>query len=122
MGAQRCNTGAGDLGQPVISRICDDNEQLIDTSASDGCDDAKLGEMRTDRIDHGGLLANEQMPGAMKHQATLLLRRLGFYEPHGRPANGFADRLCVGSIVFLPLHVGLHVGRRHHASPCGRAP
>src|SRR5262245_34857567 len=53
------------------------------------------------------------MPGAMKRQATLLLRCLGLHEPHVRPANGLADRLCVGGIILLPLHVGLHIGRRH---------
>src|SRR5262245_38502464 len=34
------------------------------------------------RIDHRGLLANEQMAGAMEHQAALLLRGLGRDEPH----------------------------------------
>jgi len=56
------------------------------------------------------------MPGAMKRQAALLFRRLGLHEPHGRPANGFADRLCVSNIVLLPLHGGLHVSRRHQAN------
>ena len=36
-------------------------EQLFNTIASDRCDDAKLGKMGADRIDHRGLLANEQM-------------------------------------------------------------
>src|SRR5215813_406077 len=53
------------------------------------------------------------MPGAMKRQATLLLRCLGLHEPHVRPANGLADRFCVVGIVLLPLHIGLYVGRRH---------
>src|SRR5215475_1736982 len=53
------------------------------------------------------------MPGAMKRQATLLLRCFGLHEPHVRPANGLTDRLCVSSIVLLPLHVGLHIGRWH---------
>src|SRR5215470_14756175 len=53
------------------------------------------------------------MPCAMKRQTTLLLRCLGLYEPHVRPANGLTDRLCVGGIVLLPLHVGLHISRRH---------
>src|SRR5689334_22334923 len=53
------------------------------------------------------------MPGAMKRQATLLLRCLGLHEPHVRPANGLADCLCVGGIVLLPLHVRLHIGWRH---------
>jgi hypothetical protein len=32
--------------------------------------------MRSDRIDQRGLLADEQMAGAVKHQAALLLGRL----------------------------------------------
>ena len=50
---------------------------------------------------------------AVKHQAALLLGSLGRDKPHAWPGDRFADRLCVGSIVFLPLDVGLHVGRRH---------
>src|SRR5262245_7041763 len=53
------------------------------------------------------------MPGAMKRQATLLFRCFGFHEPHVRPANGLADCLCIGGIVLLPLHAGLHIGWRH---------
>jgi hypothetical protein len=34
---------------------------LIDTPASDRCDNAKLGEMRSDRIDHRSLLTDEEM-------------------------------------------------------------
>jgi hypothetical protein len=64
---------------------------LFNTIASDRCDDAKLGKMGTDRIDHRGLLANKKVAGAMEHQAALLLGRLGLGldEPHvcpgGRP-------------------------------------
>jgi hypothetical protein len=40
-------------------------------------------------------------------------REFGRDKPHAWPGDRFADRLCVRSIVFLPLDVGLHVGRRH---------
>src|SRR5688572_3734314 len=113
LGAESCNTRAGDLGQPLITCIRDDTEQLVDTPTSNRCDDAKLGKMRSDRIDDRGLLTDEQMTRAMKRQATLLLRRLRLHEPHVRPANSLADCLRVSSIVLLPLHVGLHIGRRH---------
>jgi hypothetical protein len=69
-------------------------------------DDAKLGKVSSDRIDHRSLLANEQMPGAMKRQATLLLRCLGLHEPHVRPANGLADCLCVGASFFCRFTYG----------------
>ena len=75
--------------------------------------DPKLGKMGTDRIDHGSLLANEEVPGAVEHQAALLLGRLCLYEAHVWSHNGFADRLSIGSIVLLAFEVGLHIGRRH---------
>ena len=37
-------------------------------------------QMGSDRVDHGGLLANEQLWRAMEHQATLLLWRFGLDE------------------------------------------
>jgi hypothetical protein len=71
------------------------------------------GEMSTDRINHSGLLTNQQMPRAVEHQAALLFGCLGSYEPHVCPGDRFADRLSIGSIVLLALHVRLHIGRRH---------
>src|SRR5438309_5431818 len=65
------------IRQPFVTCVGDHIEQLFNTIASDRCDDAKLGKMRADCTDHCGLLANEQMAGAMEHQAALLLRRLG---------------------------------------------
>jgi hypothetical protein len=50
---------------------------------------------------------------AVKHQATLLLRRLGWHEPHGCRGDGLANRLSIGHIVLLPLDVGLYVSRWH---------
>src|SRR6516225_9613343 len=75
--------------------------------------------MRTDRVDHCGLLANEQMARAMEQQAALLFDRLGRHEPHVCSRDRFANGLSVCSIVLLPLDVGLHVGRRHqtHGMP-----
>jgi hypothetical protein len=51
---------------------------------------AELGEMRSDRINHCGLLADEQMTGTVKHQTTLLLGCLCWHKPH----VGFGDRLA----------------------------
>jgi len=72
-------------------------------------------KMRADRIDHSGLLPDEEVAGAVEHQAVLLFGRLGLHEPHAWPADRFADRLGVGSIVFLPLDVELHIGRRYQS-------
>jgi len=49
----------------------------------------------------------------MKRQAALLLGRLGRDEAHVPPSNRLADCLRIGCIVLLPLHLGLHIGRRH---------
>src|SRR2546430_1109800 len=49
------------------------------------------------------------------HQAALLLRCLGRYEPHVCPGDRLADGLSVGGIVLVSLDVALHVGRRHQA-------
>jgi hypothetical protein len=38
--------------------------------ASDGRDNAELGKMGADRIDHRSLLADEQVAGAMEHQTA----------------------------------------------------
>jgi hypothetical protein len=42
---------------------------------------------------------DEEMAGAMEHQAALLLGRLGLDEPHVCPGDRFADGLGVGGIV-----------------------
>ena len=43
-----------------------------------------LGEMHADRIDHNGLLSNEEMADAMEDEAALLLERVGLHEAHAR--------------------------------------
>jgi hypothetical protein len=45
---------------------------LIDTPASDRCDDAKLGKMRSGRIDHRSLLTDEEMPRSWFTRANSL--------------------------------------------------
>jgi hypothetical protein len=72
LGSESEQTGARNLGQPSVACIGYHIEQLFNTITSDRCDNAKLCKMRTDRIDRCGLLANEQMAGAMEHQAALL--------------------------------------------------
>ena len=55
--------------------------------------------------------SSRNMTRTMKYHATLLLRGLGLNEPHVSPGDGFADRFGIGSVVLLPLDVGLNVGR-----------
>src|SRR3990170_2412019 len=71
--------------------------------------------MGANGIDHRGLLADEELAGAMEHQAALLFGRLGLDKPHVGPGDRLTDGLGVSGIVLLPLDVGLHIGRRHQA-------
>ena len=97
----------------LVTWIGDNVKQLLDTLASDRCDDPELAKMSPDHIDHRGLLADEQMARAMERQTALLLGRLGRDEPHIGPGNCFADRLRVSGIVLLPFDVGLYIRRWH---------
>src|SRR5215475_10233691 len=107
------HAGPGYLWQPSVVGIGDDFEQLLDTTAPDRCDDPELGQVRTNGIDDGRLLANEQMPRAMKCQTALLLGGLGRHKPHVWPRYGFANRFRVSRIVLVSFDVRLDVGRWH---------
>jgi hypothetical protein len=72
--------------------------------------------MRPQRIDHLGLLPQQQIARAMLHQPALLLGRLDLHKTHGRAANRLADRLGVGRVVLVALDVSLHVFRRHQTN------
>ena len=86
---------------------------VLDTIASDWCDDPELAKMGADRIDYRGLLADEQMARAMEHQAALLLGGLGRDKPRVGPGDSLADGLRVRSVVLLSLDVRLYVGWWH---------
>ena len=95
LGTESGHTRTCNLGQSPVTCISDDAEQLLDTMASDRRDNPELRKMSAESIDHRGLLADEQVTGTMKRQATLLLRRLGRDEPHVGPGDRLADRLGV---------------------------
>ena len=59
LGTESRNACARNLGQPLVSQVRDDTEQVVYAITSDRRDDAKLRKMRADRIDHRGLLTNE---------------------------------------------------------------
>src|SRR5476649_734844 len=88
-------------------------QQFRDAFAPDRGDYPELGKVSADRINQRGLLADEQMARAMKHQATLLLRCLCWHEAHVGSGNRFTNRLSVSHVILLPFDIGLHVGRRH---------
>ena len=111
--AERGKARAGNLRHPFVTRVGNNVEQFGYSFAPDRRDDTKFGKVSPDRIDHRGLLANKQMPCAVKHQAALLLRRLGGHKPHVGSGDSLTDGLCVSHVILLTLNVGLHVSRRH---------
>src|SRR5258707_698979 len=113
LSAERGKTRAGNLRHPFVARVGNNMQQFHDTFTPDRGDNPELAKMGADRIDHCGLLADEQMARTVKHQAALLLRRLGWHEPHVGSGDRLANRLSVGHVVLLPLDVWLHVGWRH---------
>src|SRR5207249_2178597 len=77
LGAESGKTRARNLPHPFVTRVGDDPEQFLDTIAPDRSDDPVLGKMGADRIDHRGLLADEEMARPMEHQAAVLLECVG---------------------------------------------
>ena len=115
LSAERGKARARNLWHPLVVRVGNSMQQFRDPSTTDRRDNAELGEVCPDRIDHRGLLADEHVAGAVKHQAALLLRRLGRHEPHVGSGDGFTNCLCVSHVVLLAFDVGLHVSRRHQS-------
>ena len=110
---QRFQAGAGDRRQAVIMRIGDHRQQFFHPWDADRRDDAELGHVGTDRGDQHGSLTDQQLPGPVQHQNALLLRPLHRDEAHGRPRHRLADGCRVRRVVLVPLHIRLHVVRRH---------
>jgi hypothetical protein len=54
------------LKRPMIATF-PFTKRLIEATTSDRCDNAKLGKLRSDRIDHRSLLTDEEMARAMEH-------------------------------------------------------
>src|SRR5450631_4877851 len=96
-------TCAGHFRNPPVAWIGYDIEQFLDTAAPNRRNDPELGKMAPDRVDHRGLLTDEQMARSVEQQAALLLRSLGRQEPHVGPGDCLANRLCVGRVILLPL-------------------
>ena len=64
--AERGKTRTGNLWHPFFTRVGHNMQQFRDTFAPDRRDNAELGKVRSDRINHRGLLADEQMAGSVK--------------------------------------------------------
>src|SRR5260370_28111728 len=98
-------TCADYLGNALVTWIGDDFEKFLDTIASDRGDNPELAKMGADRIDHCGLLADEQMARTVKHQATLLLRGLCWDEPHVAAGNPLPHPLSASHVFLLHLAI-----------------
>jgi hypothetical protein len=57
--AERGKTRTGNLWHPFSTRVGHNMQQFRDTFAPDRRDNAELGKVRSDRINHRGLLADE---------------------------------------------------------------
>ena len=66
--AERGKARAGNFRHAFVTRVGNNVEQFGYSFAPDRRDDAKFSKVSPDRIDHRGLLANKQMPCAVKHQ------------------------------------------------------
>src|SRR6266404_917049 len=95
LSAERGKARAGNLRHSFVARVGNNMQQFRDTFTPDRRDNSELGEVRSDRINHRGLLPDEQMACAVKHQAALLLRRLCWHEPHVGSGDRFANSLSV---------------------------
>src|SRR5258706_15706459 len=102
LSAERGKARAGNLRHSFVARVGNNMQQFRDTFTPDRRDNAELGEVRSDRINHRGLLPDEQMACAVKHQTALLLRCLCWHEPHVGSGDRLANRLSVGHVVLLP--------------------
>jgi hypothetical protein len=65
LSAERCNARAGNLRHPFVAWVGNNMEQFGDAFASDRRDNAELGKVSSDRVNHRGLLADKQMAGAV---------------------------------------------------------
>jgi hypothetical protein len=73
LSAERGKARTGNLRHPFVARVGNNMQQFRNSFTPDRRDNAELGKVSPDRINHRGLLADEQMACAVKRQAALLL-------------------------------------------------
>ncbi len=78
--------------------------------------------MAAQGIGQHGALSNQQLSPAVHQQRRLLLGRLHRHEAHRWPLDGFANRLGIGRVILVALHVGLHILRRHETNLMAKRP
>ena len=109
---QNHNGGTRLLGQNVRARLFHGPPEFDETPEALRRDEPELAEQPAYRVDGRCALPHQKRPCAMQRQQALAFLCLDRNETHGRSRHRFADRLCVGGISLVPLHVGLRVSRR----------
>src|SRR5258705_5395264 len=71
LSAERGKTRAGNLWHPLVARVGNNMQQFHDSSTPGRRDNAELGEVISDRINHRGLPPDQPAGGAVKHPAAL---------------------------------------------------
>jgi hypothetical protein len=97
----------------LIRLEVDGPQRGLSPSGALGRDNPVLAEMAAQRIDQHGTLPDHKIAGFVQHQHGLLSLRLHRNEAHRRPRYRLHDRLRIGGVGLAPLHVSLHVCRRH---------
>src|SRR4029078_744190 len=100
----------------VFTLVRDDRAKLRESFASSLRNEAELGKVGSECVDQLRALTDQKIPRSMQHEQGLLIGRLDRHEPHRGTCHGFTDRGRVGSIVFRPLDIALHIARRHQAN------
>lgn len=73
-------------------------------------------------VDRSDPLADQELASPMQDEHRLLHFRLDWDKARARSGHRLADRLGIGSIVLVPLHVRLDVMRRHQADVMAEGP
>jgi hypothetical protein len=74
------------LRHPFVARIGNNMQQLGDSFTPDRRDNAELGKVSPDRVNHHGLLADEEMTCAVKHHLFGAFRNCPLSSEHGQTA------------------------------------
>ncbi|BAR63640.1 uncharacterized protein NK6_d_81 (plasmid) [Bradyrhizobium diazoefficiens] len=83
----------GDIGRPLCN------------------DQAVFGEVTSQRVYDLSTLPDQKIASAKHDRARLLVLTLHGGKAHGGALGCFANRFCIGHIVFLAFHKGLYIGR-----------
>jgi hypothetical protein len=71
--------------------------------------------MGAQRVDQLGLLGDQRLAHPVDCQGALLILGLDRHKAHARTMHRLADRLGIGLVVLVALHVRLDILRRHQA-------